>query len=54
MGKANTEKKQSGYRENAMTEPKCVVCGEHLANNGYVYKGKVVCRGCVDFLRSKF
>jgi len=46
------ERKQSAYRENAMTEPVCLVCGEQLGKYGYFYRGKTVCRGCIELIRA--
>jgi len=46
------EKKPLEYREDAMSEPRCLVCGEHLNKYGYLYRGKTVCRGCVEYIRS--
>ena len=40
------------YREDAMTGPVCFVCGEQLCGEGYMYRGKAVCRACVDFIRT--
>ena len=48
----NREKKLSKYRDDAMTEPVCLVCGERLGKYGYMYRGKTVCRGCIEFIRS--
>ena len=40
------------YRENSMTDHICTVCGEHLGKLGYVYRGKSLCRECVEHIRS--
>jgi len=46
------ENKPSAYNENAMTETVCLVCGEHIAGKyGYIYRGKAICRGCLDYIR---
>jgi len=49
--KTTNEKNLSNYREDAMTERACLICGEMLGKYGYVYRGKTVCRGCVEFIR---
>ena len=50
--KSINDKKKFEYRENAMTEPVCLVCGEHLEKHGYVYRGRPVCHRCVEYIRS--
>jgi len=49
-----TEKKPSSYHENAMMDAVCLVCGERMGKYGFVYHGKAVCSGCVDYIRMHF
>jgi len=50
--KKQNEKNASPYREDAMTGVVCLVCGEQLGKCGYIYMGKTVCRGCMNYIRS--
>ena len=42
------------YREDVMTESTCLICGENLKKYGYVYQGKLVCRDCINYIRSNY
>lgn len=42
------------YREDAMTEPVCIICGESLGGYGSRYLGKAVCRSCLSYIRANF
>jgi len=46
------EKNASPYSEDAMAGAVCLVCGELLGKYGYIYMGKTMCRGCMDYIRS--
>jgi len=50
--KKQIEKKASPYSEDAMTGAVCLVCGEQLGTYGYIYMGKTICRGCMNYIRS--
>jgi len=39
-----------GYRDDAMKESVCLICGEHIGD--YCYKGKTICTDCMVFIRS--
>jgi len=45
------EKKPSAYPVNAMADTVCLICGEYIGKYGYVYRGKTVCKECVDYIR---
>ena len=38
------------YREDAMMESFCLICGEHVGD--YMYRGKPVCVDCIGWIRS--
>jgi uncharacterized Zn finger protein (UPF0148 family) len=40
------------YHKDAMTEPKCLICGEHLGE--YNYRGKNVCPACIEYIRANY
>ena len=42
------------YCEDAMTESVCLICGENLNRYGYVFQGKIVCRDCIDYIRTNY
>ena len=46
-----TAKKPPAYPENAITDTICLVCGEQIGKYGYIYRGKTVCKECVDYIR---
>ena len=49
-----SEKGRAAYSEDAMTRAVCLVCGERLGRYGYIYLGRPVCRGCLDYIRESF
>ena len=44
------EKVVISYREDAMTKPVCLICGEHIGD--YVYRGKSVCSECLKYIKT--
>ena len=40
------------YKEDAMTKPICLICGEHLGE--YNYRGKSVCTACIELIRTNY
>jgi len=53
MDKLN-DKNPSQYREDAMTGYVCLVCGEYVGKCDFFFRGKPVCRGCIEYIRSNY
>jgi len=50
--KKQIKKKASPYSEDVMNGAVCLVCGEQIGRSGYIYMGKTMCRGCMDYIRT--
>ena len=40
------------YKDDEMTRPICLICGEHIG--GYEYRGKAVCHECIRYINENF
>ena len=46
------KEKTTGYKEDAMETPICLICGEQVGK--YVYCGKSICSECMEIIRSDY